>query len=290
MVIQIQFVLYNTPIDAIRKSVSSFCNSATQNGIDIEIAIGNASKDDYCPEERETLLETAQDAPIKYTFFNKNTGYGQGHNLLARESKSDLLLFCNPDLIVGASFFCEMLKPLVNDTQVGIVEARQSPIEHPKEYSIETGETEWASGACMAIWTELFSKLGGFDDKTFFMYAEDVDLSWRAKQYGYKVVYQPTAVAYHPKRLTGNARWAPSTSEEYYSTEAMLLLAYKWNDKAELDHLLDFFGHGNAIQREVADRFLEKMSRGELPNQVDDPEKVATFYSDGLYAKHRYDL
>lgn len=290
MVIQVQFVLYNTPIDAIRKSVSSFCNSAAQNGIDIEIAIGNASKDDYCPEEREALLEATQDTPIKYTFFNKNTGYGQGHNLLARESKSDLLLFCNPDLIVGAPFFHEMLKPFIGNTETGIVEARQSPIEHPKEYSIETGETEWASGACMGIWTDLFLRLGGFDDKTFFMYAEDVDLSWRVRLAGYRVIYQPRAVAYHPKKLDHEGCWSPSYAEEYHSTESMMLLAYKWHDEKHLKRLFEDARNGGAAQRDALCAFQERVQLGNLPEQIIQGEGIASFYPEGRVAEHRFAL
>ena len=42
----------------------------------------------------------------------------------------------------------------------------------------------------MVIWKDLFFELGCFDS-LFFMYYEDVDLSWRIKLAGYKIVSAP---------------------------------------------------------------------------------------------------
>ena len=292
MNIQVQYVLFNTPIDSIRKSILSFCNSAKLCNVGICFALGNASKTDYpsCEREELAILSGAEGVPIGYTFFDENTGYGKGHNLLAQDSDSDVLIFCNPDLIVSGSFFREILAPFVADDAVGIVEARQSPIEHPKAYSLETGETEWASGACMAIWTKLFQYLGGFDARTFFMYSEDVDLSWRVRLYGYKVIYRPEAVAYHPKRLNSGARWMPTSTEEYYASETALLLAYKWNNNNRVSKLLEVFENGTPSQQQARKAFLKRKAAGTLPNQIVDDEQVASFYPTGTYAKHRFDL
>ena len=43
---------------------------------------------------------------------------------------------------------------------------------------------------------EIYEKLGGFDEKIF-MYAEDVDLSWRLRSFGYKIRYVPKSVIMH---------------------------------------------------------------------------------------------
>jgi GT2 family glycosyltransferase len=41
-----------------------------------------------------------------------------------------------------------------------------------------------------------FESVGGFDDD-YFMYMEDVDLAWRLRQHGWKIVYEPAAVLTH---------------------------------------------------------------------------------------------
>ena len=77
-----------------------------------------------------------------------------------------------------------------------IIEAVQFPEEHPKVYDPLTFETPWASGACLAIPRRVHASIGGFDDG-FFMYCEDVDLSWRARAAGHSVRTCPRALFLH---------------------------------------------------------------------------------------------
>jgi len=60
----------------------------------------------------------------------------------------------------------------------------------------DTIEIFWATGACMFIRSEVFNKLGGFDED-YFAHQEEVDLCWRAKNKGYKVYYSGTSEVYH---------------------------------------------------------------------------------------------
>ena len=84
--------------------------------------------------------------------------------------------------------------------EVGMVEARQTPLEHAKEYNTKTGgETEWASTACTVFKTEVYNKINGFDAETFFLYCDDLDFSWRVRLAGYKIIYMPSAIVYHAK-------------------------------------------------------------------------------------------
>jgi hypothetical protein len=59
------------------------------------------------------------------------------------------------------------------------------------------------SGGASLYRTELFRQIGLFDED-FFAYSEDVDLSFRARLAGWRVRYQPTAVAYHRISETSN--------------------------------------------------------------------------------------
>lgn len=57
-------------------------------------------------------------------------------------------------------------------------------------------EVFWCSGACMFIRSDVYHQLGGFDND-YYAHMEDIDLSWRVKNAGYKVMVCPQAVVYH---------------------------------------------------------------------------------------------
>lgn len=58
------------------------------------------------------------------------------------------------------------------------------------------GGCDWVSGAYFAIRRSAFEALGGFDEG-YFMFAEDIDLCWRARQSGLGVGQVPAAVVTH---------------------------------------------------------------------------------------------
>jgi N-acetylglucosaminyl-diphospho-decaprenol L-rhamnosyltransferase len=64
-----------------------------------------------------------------------------------------------------------------------------------------TTEVDWVSGACFLARRRALEDLGGFDE-AYFMYAEDVDLCWRARRAGWGVAYVPAAVVTHIQGLS----------------------------------------------------------------------------------------
>lgn len=75
---------------------------------------------------------------------------------------------------------------------------------HSKADDFDFGETAWASGGSALFSKEKWLQLRGFDLKFYPAYWEDIDLSYRAKQRGWKVLFSPNAVVYH-KHETTNA-------------------------------------------------------------------------------------
>jgi GT2 family glycosyltransferase len=55
---------------------------------------------------------------------------------------------------------------------------------------------DWVTGAFFLVRREAWDAIGGFDDDQW-MYAEDIDLCWRARQAGYEVRYEPSARVHH---------------------------------------------------------------------------------------------
>jgi N-acetylglucosaminyl-diphospho-decaprenol L-rhamnosyltransferase len=137
-----------------------------------------------------------------------NPGFGAGHNKLmtaAFQRGADAYVCMNPDAALHRDCLRELC--LVAERHgVGLVEARLFPAEHPKPYDNVTGETEWCAGTVLLITRALFETIGGFDER-FFLYCEDVDLSWRARAAGFSVHVAHRALAFHYVEERSREQW-----------------------------------------------------------------------------------
>jgi len=66
----------------------------------------------------------------------------------------------------------------------------------PAERHAERVDIAYASGAALAIRTALFRELGGFTER-YFLYQEDLELCWRVRMRGLRVVLEPGADVVH---------------------------------------------------------------------------------------------
>ena len=224
-----------------------------------------------------------------YRYFNSNLGSALGHNTLLEDAEGDDVLIINPDIMMAPNAIVELSKHLRKD-DVGMVEAKQLPVEHPKQYDVVTGETSWAATACTLIRGSTIKMLDGFDHKSFFLYCDDVDFSWRVRLAGQKVVYAPSACAYHDKRLGRGGKWIAGAAERFYSAQAALFLAYKYS-RPDLTRrwLSEFESSNDENFIKAAASFREHEASETLPKPIDSNGKVAMFV-DGNYAPHRFKL
>jgi hypothetical protein len=262
-----------------------------QPDLSISLNIGDCSSEPTLSsstvDDLQRSLTYSGISSLTYQTFGKNLGSAGGHNALLKESDADAILIVNPDSYVCPDIVVELSEPL-EDVTVGIVEARQIPIEHPKDFDRIDGTTSWASTACALMRHELVRELGGFDAETFFLYCDDVDLSWRARLSGYRVVHRPSARVFHDKRLNGKGILMPGRAEFYYSAEAALLMAWKYSrpDLVERwsSELLD---GGNAEHLRAVEEFQRRQAESRLPAPLDPEGRVATFIGYN-YAQHRF--
>jgi len=145
---------------------------------------------------------------------DSNVGFGRGHNANAARGKATLFFVVNPDCVLEPGALEDAVAgALADDERIGAWEMRQIPFEHPKEYDPVTLDTPWASGAALLLRRKAFDEVGGFDPRIF-LYGEDVDLSWRLRARGWRVVYRPRTAVVHrtyahageekPAQLAGN--------------------------------------------------------------------------------------
>lgn len=294
--LQIQSVLYGNELRDLDRSLDSLCRA-------IEIALHRAAFDrvivsygDCSPAptltaeavaERDARLRRCGAAGLRYVFFGENLGSAEGNNRQWDEVDTDLVFILNPDTVVAPDCLLELTEPL-SDPRVGIVEARQLPIEHPKDYDPVSGDTSWASGACSMVPSAVIREIGGYDSRSFFLYCDDVDFSWRVRLAGYRVVHRPSARVFHDKRLSPDGSWSVGAAEEYWSAEAALVLAYKYSRPDRVREIRrDLEAHGSPRHKRALEDFDRRASEGRLPDQIDGEHKVGMFV-DGNYARHRY--
>jgi GT2 family glycosyltransferase len=252
--------------------------------------IGDSSPTPVLDPDQLTELTVSLERPgvakLEYGFFDRNRGSAGGNNDLFVQADSDLILIVNPDCYASPTLVRLLFLSMV--PAVGIVEARQVPLEHPKEFDRATGATSWASGSCLLVRRQVVDRLGGFDEDSFFMYCDDVDFSWRARLDGFGVVYQPAACVFHDKRLDTQGQIVAGEAEVYYSAEAALMMAWKWS-KAELveatrDALL---ASGAAEHHRAVATFDTRRLEGRLPTPLDPTGQVSQFVGPN-YAAHRF--
>jgi GT2 family glycosyltransferase len=163
----------------------------------------------------------------------ENLGFAAGNNLAAKSAIGRYLLLLNPDAIPDAGALKQALDMLDQHADVGLAggelrgidgqrqpSARMFPklrdefftlsglaARYPKSPFFARIDRHWADaekaavvdwipGAFVFIPTQVFAKLGGFDER-FFMYYEEVDLCQRMQQAGLKVYFWPTLKAMH---------------------------------------------------------------------------------------------
>jgi GT2 family glycosyltransferase len=93
--------------------------------------------------------------------------------------------------------------------------------------AVEPISTSMVSGAVVAIGTDAFRELGGFDER-FFLYFEDADLCRRAANAGMPIRYVPAAVARH----VGGASSAVDYHFGPHHARSMRLYLHKWHGGA----------------------------------------------------------
>jgi GT2 family glycosyltransferase len=156
---------------------------------------------------------------VKVLSPGRNLGFAGGVNEGARHATGEALVFLNPDTVVAPGAMEGLVRPL-EDPEIGIVSARLRLLDQPELLNSAGNEVHltgiaWAglfgqpasaveglrdvafpTGAAMAIRRELFEELGGFTEELF-MYQEDLELGWRVRLRGLRVVVSPEADVYH---------------------------------------------------------------------------------------------
>lgn len=220
------------------------------------------------------LAKNTQELPRSMIYSHRNLGFTGGNNIALRASLAKYVLLLNPDTVIDPKCLKTLVMRAEQERGAGIVEAAQWPHEHPKFYNPSTQETSWCSGAGSLILRSALQHAGLFDE-TFFMYVEDVDLSWRMWSKGYRCIYEPRAKVWHKQSLKS----AKGGLREYYlgfRNGLMMRLIYKG--------LLEYIRYAGKMLRIVV---LQNDHPPEAKIKLLKALAVQPHYFRHAYARHR---
>lgn len=149
----------------------------------------------------------------------RNLGFAGGCNVGAAVAQGERIVFLNPDTIVPPGSLARLVEPL-DDDGIGIVTGclrlnDRPGVLHAAGTDVHVTGLGWSSGygapppaasglidvaapcgAAMAVRADTLRAIGGFHDELF-MYLEDIELGWRARMAGARVVCNLGADFYH---------------------------------------------------------------------------------------------
>ncbi|MDG4714395.1 glycosyltransferase family 2 protein [Winogradskyella marincola] len=195
---------------------------AATKDIDSEIiVVDNKSPDDSCAMVKELFPN------VKLIENKENYGFSKGNNIGVASAKGEYLCILNPDTVVAEDTFIKIIAFADQQTNLGIVGcqlidgrgkflpeskrhiptpkvALQKLIGNSKKYydnnlaPNDIGKTEILVGAFMLLKQDVYKEVKGLDED-YFMYGEDVDLSYKVLKAGYDNYYYGKTSVIHYK-------------------------------------------------------------------------------------------
>ncbi len=158
----------------------------------------------------------------------RNMGFAGGYNYALERISAEFVVLLNQDVSVTKDWLRPLMAALDADPQAAAVQPKLRAFDQPEyfEYAGAAGgmmdalgypfcrgrifdhcekdqgqyddpcEIFWASGAALFIRRELYLGIGGLDED-FFAHMEEIDLCWRLRKAGYKILYAPDSVVWH---------------------------------------------------------------------------------------------
>lgn len=178
----------------------------------------------------------------------ENRGFAGGNNIGIRAASGEYIALLNNDAQPESYWLDALVHALEAHPEAGFCASKMLRADNPQvidtagdvfyDYGAggkrgmdqldgsEFSRTEYVFGACAgaAIYRRSMLEDIGLFDEDFFIYDEDIDLSFRAQLRGYKCLYVPQARVYH--QVAATTGWGSSLSI-YYSRRNMLYVLLK---------------------------------------------------------------
>lgn len=191
-------------------------------GIASVIIADNQSTDDSIP----FLQSKFPDVKIIHT--GGNYGYAGGYNRALAQIDATYFVLLNSDIEVTQNWIAPIIQLMDSDSSIAACQPKILSFKNRDQFEYagagggfidrfgypfcrgrifqsmetdsgqydDTAEIFWASGACLFVRADYYKEAGGLDED-FFAHMEEIDICWRMKQLGYKIMYCGKSEVYH---------------------------------------------------------------------------------------------
>jgi len=248
---------FNTPHTAVvilnwngLRYLQQFLPSVVANSSGCEIIVAdNASTDG------SVAFLQAHFPQVRLILLPENYGFCEGYNRALRQVQAKYYVLLNSDVDVPPGWTTPILSLMESDASIAVCQPKINAQQHPGflEYAgagggmidafgypfcrgrlFETLEEDrgqfndvqeifWATGACLFVRSEVYHTLGGLEPE-FFAHMEEIDFCWRARNAGYKVMYNGHSQVYH---VGGGTLHKSNPRKTYLNFRNGLALLYK---------------------------------------------------------------
>ena len=238
--------------DMLRHYLPSVVNSIQHSAIShqTEIIVADNGSTDNSLEVLKNEFPT-----VRTIVLDTNYGFAEGYNRAIAQVDSDYVVLLNSDVEVTEGWLTPLLDYMDSHPDVaavqpkirsdrnraffehagaagGFINALGYPycrgrilwhVEEDKGQYDTVTDVDWTSGACMCVRTNIYKECGGLD-AAFFAHMEEIDLCWRMRNAGWRLVCIPQAIVYH---LGGGSLSYESPRKTYLNHRNNLLMIYK---------------------------------------------------------------
>lgn len=259
-------------------------------GVDGHVVIVDNRSDDGSVERISTWI-TKNDHGDRVHLVQSatNSGFSGGHNQGMGAMSAEYYLILNSDAVLLPGFIDQILSAADAEPAMGFFSPRidyddggqqiscfrfMSPLSelirgaesrpvaqllaHRRvalEMPPEPDQVEWASFACILLRAKMTRQLGPMDEG-YFLYFEDVEYCWRARQAGWRIRYVPQARAIHFRGGSGPVKSLAKAKKRlpayYYASRTRVLYQMYGTGGLLLANLTWFFGRAIALMRVLA--------------------------------------
>lgn len=198
--------------------------------------------------------------------FDQNWGFANGYNKALAKIDAEYYLLLNSDIAVTEHWLTPLVAYMDAHEEVAACQPKLLSVAHPDSFEYAgacggfldrygypfcrgrifeeverdhgqydtTMDVLWATGAALLVRASIYKKVGGLDGR-FFAHNEEIDLCWRMRIRGYRIVCVTDSRVYH---VGGGTLPKGNPMKTYLNFRNNLTMLYKCLPDSELDHVM----------------------------------------------------